>query len=67
MKFHNYPGEPNVLRTGCKCGVNKLYLSPTRQSAARQEKRYYFTAIWKCDNCKRIYLDERFKILNRNK
>ena len=58
--------EPSVLRKGCKCGLsNKIHLSPTRDSQTRKEKKYYFTAIWKCDNCKRIYLDERFKIYNK--
>lgn len=50
----------------CKnCGT-PLLLLPTKATADRLKKQYYFTHIYFCPNCKKIYHDEKFKVMNDN-
>ena len=50
----------------CKhCGT-PLLLQPTKTTADRLKKQYYFTHIFFCPNCKRIYHNEKFKVINNN-
>ncbi len=50
----------------CKnCGT-PLLLRPTKATADRLKKQYYFTHYYFCPNCKRIYHDEKFKVVNEN-
>jgi hypothetical protein len=47
----------------CKCG-NYLKIKKCKFNQGKLRKKYYFTHIWTCHRCKRIYLDEQFKVWN---
>ncbi|HUD44176.1 MAG TPA: RNase H family protein [Patescibacteria group bacterium] len=45
------------------CGT-ALIIKPTQRKASQLSKAYYYTAYYFCPNCKRIYHDEKFKVIN---
>lgn len=50
----------------CKtCGA-KLVIRETQQKASQLRKAYYYRAYFYCNICKKIYHDEKFKIINDN-
>lgn len=49
----------------CKnCGT-KLIQKATKKTPEQLKKSYYYTAYYFCPNCKKLYHDEKFKILNQ--
>jgi ribonuclease HI len=48
----------------CKnCGTN-LEVKQTKRTPEQLKKPYYFTAYYFCPNCKKLYHDEKFKVIN---
>lgn len=47
-----------------KCG-GRLILKPTKKTAAQLRQPYYYTAYYLCEDCKRLYHDEKFKVINK--
>lgn len=45
------------------CGA-KLIVKNTKQTAEQLKKPYYYKAYYYCPNCKRLYHDEKFKVVN---
>lgn len=50
----------------CKHCRVKLITKQTRRDPSQLKKQYYYTAYYYCPNCKRMYLNDRFKIVNKN-
>ncbi len=49
----------------CKnCGSN-LVIKQTRKTPEQLKKSYYYTAYYFCPMCKRMYHDEKFKVVNQ--
>ncbi len=50
----------------CKnCGSN-LIIKQTKRTPEQLKKAYYYTAYCFCPNCKKLYHDEKFKIVNND-
>lgn len=45
------------------CGA-KLVVKATKKTAAQLKKPYYYTAYYFCPSCKKLYHDEKFKVVN---
>jgi len=45
------------------CGA-KLIVKSTKRTAEQLKKPYYYTAYYFCPNCKKLYHDEKFKVVN---
>lgn len=43
-----------------------LLLTHTKRTPKQLVKSYYYTAYYSCPRCKRMYLDDRFKMINEN-
>lgn len=50
----------------CKHCGHKLIVKQTKRTAEQLRKQYYYTAYYFCPNCKRIYHNDKFKIVNEN-
>jgi len=48
----------------CKNCGRKLILKATKKTAAQQKKPYYYTHYLYCLNCKKLYHDDKFKVIN---
>jgi len=53
--------EQKRVCQGCR---RKLVEKQTRRTAAQLQKPYYYTAYYYCPNCKKLYHDDKFKIVN---
>jgi ribonuclease HI len=50
----------------CKnCGT-KLIQKATKRTSEQLKKSYYYTAYYFCPNCKKLYHDEKFKVVNQD-
>ena len=50
----------------CKsCGA-PLLQKQTKRTSAQLLKQYYYTAYYFCPNCRKIYHNEKFKVINEN-
>ena len=45
------------------CGA-KLIVKSTKRTAEQLKKPYYYSAYYFCSSCKRLYHDEKFKVVN---
>ena len=52
----------NVCRT---CG-QKLIERATRRTAEQLKKPYYYTAYYYCPHCRKMYHNDKFKVVNDN-
>lgn len=50
----------------CKHCGHGLVVKQTKRTAEQLRKQYYYTAYYFCPNCKRIYHNDKFKIVNEN-
>lgn len=50
----------------CKHCTHKLIIRQTRRTAEQLKKHYYYTAYYFCPHCKRIYHNDKFKVVNEN-
>jgi ribonuclease HI len=50
----------------CKhCGT-ELIVKQTKRTSEQLKKPYYYTAYYFCPNCKKLYHDEKFKVVNQH-
>lgn len=54
------------MHTYCKACKTPLLLKQTRRTLQQLKKPYHFTHYYRCPICKRIYLDDSFKVMNDN-
>ncbi len=47
------------------CGSN-LVVKQTRRTPEQLKKSYYYTAYYFCPNCKKLYHDDKFKVVNND-
>ena len=47
------------------CG-NELIKKATQKKPSQLKQPYYYTAFYFCPNCKKLYHDEKFKVINNN-
>src|SRR2546423_1542966 len=52
------------MKTCKNCGSN-LIVKQTRRTPEQLKKSYYYTAYYFCPSCKKLYHDEKFKIINQ--
>lgn len=46
------------------CGEKEVVSKTPREGRKRREgQSYYYTKYWKCESCKRVFMDERYKRL----
>jgi len=50
----------------CKVDGSSLLLTPTKRTPQQLKKQYYYSAYYLCPLCKRIYFDDKYKIVNQN-
>lgn len=50
----------------CKNCGGKLLVKSTKKSAEQLKKPYYYTAYYFCPSCKKLYHDEKFKVINNH-
>lgn len=50
-------------RTVCDCGA-LLIEKPTKSKPSQLNKPYYFTAYLFCTACRKMYIDNRFRVIN---
>ena len=50
----------------CRVCHSPLIKKETKRTAAQLTKPYYYTAYYFCPNCKRLYHDDAFKVMNSN-
>lgn len=50
----------------CKKDGATLQLITPKRTPQQLKKQYYYSAYYKCPNCKRIYFDNKYKIVNSN-
>lgn len=50
----------------CKTCGSQLVVKQTKRTAEQLRKQYYYNAYYFCPNCKRIYHNDKFKIVNEN-
>jgi ribonuclease HI len=48
----------------CKNCGSKLIVKSTKKSAEQLKKPYYYSAYYFCPHCKKLYHDEKFKVIN---
>jgi ribonuclease HI len=48
----------------CKNCGGKLIVKSTKKTAEQLKKPYYYSAYYFCPNCKKLYHDDKFKIVN---
>jgi ribonuclease HI len=53
------------IRTCKHCG-STLIIKQTRKTSEQLKKQFHYTAYYFCSRCKRLYLDEKFKIVNES-
>ncbi|HSA83576.1 MAG TPA: RNase H family protein [Patescibacteria group bacterium] len=46
------------------CGA-RLVVKSTKKTAEQLKKTYYYSAYYWCTNCKKLYHDEKFKVINQ--
>lgn len=61
----SFQAKPVVLRKGCKCGSKRLILRKAKVTLGKLSKNYYYSHSWMCLDCKRFYLDNRYRIENK--
>lgn len=54
--------ENSICRT---CG-SKLVVRETQKKPSQLNKAYYYTAYYYCIGCRKIYHDDKFKVVNNN-
>jgi ribonuclease HI len=54
----------NTEETCKNCG-NVLEIRSTKPTAAQRKKPFYYSAYYYCPNCKKLYHDEKFKLVNK--
>jgi ribonuclease HI len=50
----------------CKIDGTPLHLVNSQRTPQKLKKQYYYSAYYQCPTCKRIYFDDKFKIINTN-
>lgn len=50
----------------CKNCGSQLVTKQTKRTSEQLKKTYYYTAYYFCQNCKKLYHDERFKVVNND-
>lgn len=50
----------------CKTCGGPLEVRKTKVTPEKLKKAYYFSAYYWCDNCKKLYHNEKFKVENKN-
>ncbi len=53
------------MKTCRTCG-SPLTKKETKRTPEQLKKQYYYTAYYYCPNCKKIYLNDEFKVVNQN-
>ncbi len=53
------------MRT-CRIDGTPLSLTHSQRSPQQLKKKYYYSAYFQCPTCKRIYFDDKYKIINTN-
>jgi len=48
----------------CKTCGSKLIRRETQKKASQLKKQYYYTAYYYCTRCRKIYLNNKFKVIN---
>jgi len=48
----------------CKTCGSKLIRRETQKKASQLKKAYYYTAYYSCTKCQKIYLNDKFKVIN---
>ncbi len=51
----------------CRYDKSLLIIKSTKKTSEQQKKQYFYTAYYFCPLCKRIYLDDRFRVDNATK
>lgn len=54
----------NILQTCKNCG-SKLIVKQTRRTPEQLKKSYHYSAYYFCPNCRKLYHDEKFKVINQ--
>ncbi len=50
----------------CKSDGTPLKLTTSKRTPQQLKKHYYYSAYYHCPTCKRIYFDNKYKIVNSN-
>lgn len=50
----------------CRKCDGKVELRVSKFRAKKMYKAYYYTHVFRCSKCKTLYMDDRFKIINKN-
>ncbi len=50
----------------CKNCAVELIERKTKRTAEQLKKLYYYTAYYYCPNCKKMYLNDKFKVVNQS-
>ena len=53
------------MKTCRTCG-SPLIRKETKRTAEQLKKQYYYTAYDYCQSCKKMYLNDQFKVINKN-
>ena len=53
------------MRT-CKIDGTPLVLTNSKRTPQQLKKQYYYSAYFQCPTCKRIYFDDKYKVINSN-
>lgn len=55
----------NKINSCRHCGT-QLVIKQTHRTPEQLRKQYYYTAYYFCTSCRKMYLDEQFKVVNEN-
>ena len=47
----------------CRDCQKQTQLQKCKFKPSKLNKPYYYTAYWKCSHCRKIYMDDQFKVL----
>lgn len=50
----------------CKIDGTPLQLTNSKRTPQQLKKQYYYSAYFQCPTCKRIYFDDKYKVINNN-
>lgn len=56
----------NLSNKTCKTCRGSLQIRQTRRTPEQLLKQYYYTAYYFCPRCNKMYLDDSFKVVNKN-
>lgn len=58
--------QQNEAQKFCRDCRIPLDIKPTKRKPSQLTQPYYYTAYYSCPNCKKMYHDEAFKVVNKN-